>query len=112
MARAGRLMTASFEGKEPRPLFTARGLFSFRYARLLSPLCVIGERGWSQISFSELDGERGRGKALRQVSINTPLDQTHWDLSPDGSRIAILVQRPQGPVAYALSIYTRAPFEM
>jgi hypothetical protein len=54
-------------------------------------LCAFAEPGLKQAIFYAFDPIKGKGRELTRVDID-PSDAYHWDLSPDGSRIAILKQ--------------------
>jgi DNA-binding winged helix-turn-helix (wHTH) protein/Tol biopolymer transport system component len=68
---------------------------SVRCARHPATLCVIAETtpDHTQVVFTEVDPERGRGRKVAGFEIKaTPDAHYTWDLSPDGTRIAILKQ--------------------
>jgi Tol biopolymer transport system component/DNA-binding winged helix-turn-helix (wHTH) protein len=68
---------------------------SVRCARHPATLCVIAETvaDHTHLVFSEVDPLRGRGREVAHFEIKTTPDvQYTWDLSPDGTRIAILKQ--------------------
>jgi Tol biopolymer transport system component len=68
---------------------------SVRCARHPATLCVIAETtsDHRQLVFTEADPVRGRGRELSHAEIETTPDAHYtWDLSPDGTRIAILKQ--------------------
>jgi Tol biopolymer transport system component len=62
-------------------------------ARLPATLCVLGERSADrrQLAFIAFDPVRGRDHEVMKIDIDPGADLYYdWDLSPDGSRIAIL----------------------
>ena len=68
---------------------------SFRCARHSAGLCIIAETNadHTQLVFSEVNPVRGRGPEIAHSAIETTADAHYsWDLSPDGTRIAILKQ--------------------
>lgn len=68
---------------------------SVRCARNPATLCVIAETtpDHTQLVFTEVDPVRGRGREITRFEIKTTPDAHYtWDLSPDGTRIAILKQ--------------------
>jgi Tol biopolymer transport system component len=92
----GQLVRTSLTSGPPHTVLQERTPYSFRCTRAPSQSCVIAEPGWNQISFSVLDPERGKGPGLPRVSLDAPLDHYHWDISPDGSRIAVVVGDSHG----------------
>jgi serine/threonine protein kinase len=86
-----RLMRVSVNGGPPEFVFSARFYNSHRCSRAPASLCVFAEQTsdgrWLQ--FNALDPIRGRGRELAKFET-APLGFYHWDLSPDGKRIAIL----------------------
>ncbi len=71
-----------------RWLPTARGYPDFRCPSLplQSSSCVLAEANQEQIVFFELAPVGGRKRELARIDVDP--DDTFWDLSPDGSRIA------------------------
>ncbi len=68
---------------------------SLRCARRPATLCVIAETtpDRAQLVFTEADPMQGRGREEARFEIKkTPDAHYTWDLSPDGTRIAILKQ--------------------
>ena len=65
-----------------------------RCARSPSSLCAIAERtpDRKQIVFTAFDPVKGRGRELAKSDTDATADY-QWDLSPDGTRIAILKHR-------------------
>jgi eukaryotic-like serine/threonine-protein kinase len=67
----------------------------FRCARHPSELCILAEvtPDHNELVFTEVDSMRGRGRERARFGIgSTRADQYDWDLSPDGTRIALLKQ--------------------
>jgi len=68
---------------------------SVRCARHPATLCVMAEAtpDHTQLVFTEVDPLRGRGRDITRFGIKkTPDAHYSWDLSPDGTHIAILKQ--------------------
>lgn len=66
---------------------------SIRCARNPSTRCALMEKtpDQNQLIFTEVDSSRGRGSELARFPIeSTPDAHYSWDLSPDGTRIAVL----------------------
>lgn len=97
---SGKLMRASVTGGAPEsvmdidghpnvgeyPGTTAGGFPSFRCPHAGAD-CVIAEKNENQIIFSSFDPAKGRKAELVKVPFNRV--RTGWDLSPDGTRLAI-----------------------
>jgi Tol biopolymer transport system component len=86
-----RLMRVPVNGGPPEFLFSARFYNSHRCSRTEANLCVFAEQtsDGEWLVFSALDPIRGRGRELAKFSTD-PLGFYHWDVSPDGKRIAVL----------------------
>jgi len=74
-------------GSEPTD--TVGGYPSFRCPVHASTTCVLAEADEKQIVFTAFDPGQGRKAELAKVPADS--DVTRWDLSPDGSRIALIV---------------------
>jgi serine/threonine protein kinase/dipeptidyl aminopeptidase/acylaminoacyl peptidase len=89
------LMRVNVAGGPPQLVLTSSPgiIHSFRCARSPSALCVMAERtaDHKQLVFTSLDPVNGRGRELMRFATRpTPDAEYAWDLSPDGTRIAIL----------------------
>ncbi len=93
-----RLMRVPIAGGPPQSVFAAPIYGDPSCARSPSRLCAIAEQtpDFKQLIFTAFDPVRGRGEELTRFDIDakaklqpTVLDYV-WDLSPDGTRIAIL----------------------
>ena len=69
------------------PTNSVGGYPSFRCPAHTSNSCVLAERGENQIVFTAFDAVQGRKSELLKASGNP--DDTSWDLSPDGTRVAL-----------------------
>jgi Tol biopolymer transport system component len=89
-----RIMRVAITGGAPQLVLTASIEEWPRCARFPSTLCAIAERtpDRKQIVFSALDPVKGRGPELARSNTEVA-KQYHWDLSPDGTRIALLKHR-------------------
>jgi eukaryotic-like serine/threonine-protein kinase len=87
----GRMMRVPLTGGPPEFVFSARFYNSHRCSRAEANLCVFAEQtpDGKLLVFSVLDPIKGRGRELVKFATD-PLGYYHWDLSPDGTRIAIL----------------------
>jgi hypothetical protein len=105
--QAGRLMRVPVNGGPSEPVFefkgypgsaqgegraVSKGQPDFRCASGRAGLCVLREAD-KEIVFSAFDPIHGRKGELARAPMNQPPDAWYggWDLSPDGSRVASLV---------------------
>ncbi len=86
-----RLMRVPVNGGPPELVFSARFYNSHRCSRAEANLCVFAEQtsDGKWLVFSALDPISGKGRELAKFATD-PLGFYHWDLSPDGKRMAIL----------------------
>jgi len=84
-----RLMRVPLVGGHPELVLSGH-LQGLSCARSHTTLCVFGERmaDGKELVFSSLDPVRGRGKEITRMNVHFSSDYD-WDLSPDGSQIAI-----------------------
>jgi serine/threonine protein kinase len=106
-----KLMRVPTTGGSPQLVLTANLDGWPRCAKTPATLCVIAERSADrkQLVFTAFDPVRGRRSELANWKTDATGDYW-WDLSPDGSRIAILKIR-EGRVQI-LSLYGRTPLEI
>jgi Tol biopolymer transport system component len=71
------------------PLDTVAGYPSFRCPPHAGSNCILAEADEKQIVFTAFDPSQGRKAEVAKVP-GTP-DLTRWDVSPDGSRIALSI---------------------
>ena len=107
-AQTSKLMRVPIQGGSPQLVLTATMEEWPRCARLPSSLCALAERtpDRKQIIFTALDSVKGRGRELARSEAEATADY-HWDLSPDGTRIALLKHRDTR--VQILSVKGRAP---
>jgi eukaryotic-like serine/threonine-protein kinase len=88
-----KLMRIPITGGIPEPVLTLPGDIEEwpRCAHSLATLCVIAERiaDRKQLVFTSFDPLNGRGRELLKASVDAAVAY-HWDLSPDGTRVALL----------------------
>jgi len=110
-AATTKIMRVAITGGAPQLVLTASIEEWPRCARSPSSLCAIAERtpDRKQIVFTALDPVNGRGRELAR-SNTEPRKEYHWDLSPDGSRIALLMHRAER--VQILSLNGAAPLEI
>ena len=89
-----KIMRVPIQGGSPQLMLAAKIEEWPRCARSPSSLCTIAERTQDrkQIIFTALDLVKGRGRELARSDTEATADY-HWDLSPDGTRIALLKHR-------------------
>jgi eukaryotic-like serine/threonine-protein kinase len=92
-SRGPTLMRTPISGGAAQPVLTVRRGSNFFCARSPGP-CVLGEWEGEQLVFYSLDPIEGKGPELARIAVNH-LNADQWGVSPDGSRIAVLV--PGGP---------------
>ena len=72
-------------------VLTAHGWYAHGCARAPATLCLVGERteDQKQIVFTTFDPVKGRGREVARIATDPRLGY-HWNLSPDGSQIAMM----------------------
>jgi Tol biopolymer transport system component len=98
------VMRVSINGGPSQRLFTARPFSLMTCPRSLSGMCVIGEptEDGKQLIVSALDLLKGRGPELFRFALVANDDSWFFDISPDGTRVAI-TRTQAGPI-YILSL--------
>jgi len=109
--QTSKLMRVPIQGGSPQLVLAANIEEWPRCARSPSSLCAIAERtpDRKQLIFTELDPVKGRGRELARSNTD-PMKEYHWDLSPDGTRIALLKHRDA--IVSILSLTGAAPLEI
>jgi DNA-binding winged helix-turn-helix (wHTH) protein/Tol biopolymer transport system component len=97
--KAPLLMRAPLAGGPPQLVFKAPSASDFRCLKAPATMCVLSEWENKQLVFYALDPIRGRGQELarQEMALGPEIAESNWDLSPDGSRIALAM--PEGPPA-------------
>ena len=95
--KAPLLMRAPLAGGPSEFVFKARPASDFRCVKALGTTCILSEWDNRQLVFYALDPVRGKGQELarQEIAFSPDVVESNWDISPDGSRIAIAM--PQGP---------------
>jgi serine/threonine protein kinase/Tol biopolymer transport system component len=83
-----RLMRVASQGGPSELVMNVRGSTNFHCARPPASLCVVEEQTEKQLVFTSFDPLKGRGREVASIERN-PTSIPQWDLSPDGSRIAV-----------------------
>jgi eukaryotic-like serine/threonine-protein kinase len=94
-----KVMRVPVTGGPSQFVVTARAYSDFRCARTPSTLCVVSEltEDRKQFVFTAFDLLKGRGAELARVDLDSEAKKFHWDLSPDGLRLAFW-KTPQAPI--------------
>ncbi|HLY63793.1 MAG TPA: winged helix-turn-helix domain-containing protein [Terriglobia bacterium] len=103
-----RLMRAPISGGPGEFVLKASRTTWFRCPSRHDATCVLDERSEGQIVFYALDPILGKGVELKKVAI-TPNMYYFWDLSPDGSQIAIVANEPNGGRFQIVSLSQSSP---
>jgi serine/threonine protein kinase/Tol biopolymer transport system component len=90
-----KLMRVRVNGGQSDPVLTTTeaSYAGVRCAQAPSGLCVLAERSThgTELIFTSFDPLKGRGQELARFDIDRGINVTYrWDLSPDGTRMAIL----------------------
>lgn len=90
------IMRVPMNGGTPTLLLTAYIYDSPRCARAPATLCAIAEPSpdRKKLIFTALDPVNGRGRELARIDADPDADYA-WDLSPDGTRVAVLRRVPR-----------------
>jgi serine/threonine protein kinase len=83
------LMSKPLAGGPPRVVLQERGIINYQCARSPSQLCVFSKVVGPDLIFAAFDTNNGAGREL----LKLPIGYTNWSLSPDGSRLAIFLDR-------------------
>jgi DNA-binding winged helix-turn-helix (wHTH) protein/Tol biopolymer transport system component len=97
--KAPLLMRAPLSGGSPHVVFKARPASDFHCLKAPATMCVLSEWENQQLVFYVLDPIRGKGRELarQEIASGPEIVESNWDISPDGSRIALAM--PEGPPA-------------
>jgi DNA-binding winged helix-turn-helix (wHTH) protein len=83
------LMSKPLAGGPPRRVLQEKGIINYQCARTPSDLCIFSKLVGSDLIFVSFDLEHGAGRELTRI----PNGYTNWSLSPDGSRLAVFLDR-------------------
>jgi DNA-binding winged helix-turn-helix (wHTH) protein/Tol biopolymer transport system component len=90
------LMSKPLAGGPARLVLQERGIINYECARAPSKLCVFSKLVGSDLIFVSFDLEQGAGSELARTAGLDPgstSGYTKWGLSPDGSRLALVMDR-------------------
>jgi len=83
------LMRVASQGGPSELVMNVRGSTNFHCARAPASLCVVEEQTEKELVFTSFDPLKGRGREVARIERNPTSAPPQWDLSPDGSRIAV-----------------------
>jgi Tol biopolymer transport system component len=81
------LMSKPLAGGPPRLVLQENGISNYQCARAPSQLCIFSRLVGSDHILASFDLEHGAGREITRI----PSGGSHWSLSPDGSRLALVV---------------------
>jgi eukaryotic-like serine/threonine-protein kinase len=84
------LRRAPIAGGPPQLVLNERGFSIVHCAKHPSDLCVVDQRNQKQLVLYAFDPSRGKGRELMRIDLGSTTASYLWDLSPDGSRIAVV----------------------
>ena len=87
----GNLMRVPIAGGPPQLVRYEPSLYDIRCARLPARLCVLSEQGPGQQVLYSFDLQQGKGHELARIDVDPAVSGYHWDVSPDGSLIAVMM---------------------
>jgi dipeptidyl aminopeptidase/acylaminoacyl peptidase len=109
-AAAPRLMRMPIGGGPSERVLAMQPTSTYRCARSPASLCVMSEVNDASMVFTAFDPVRGRGREVSRqavgVAATTP---PPWDLSPDGSALAVVVSQDTLPHLRLLSLRNAPP---
>jgi DNA-binding winged helix-turn-helix (wHTH) protein/Tol biopolymer transport system component len=82
------LMAKPLAGGPPRLVLRESGISNYQCARAPSQLCIYSKLVGDDHILVSFDLEHGRGREITRI----PNGLSHWSLSPDGSRIALVLE--------------------
>jgi Tol biopolymer transport system component len=82
------LMSKPLAGGPPRLVLRENGISNYQCARAPSQLCIFSKLLGSGHILASFDPEKGPGREITR----TPSGGSHWSLSPDGSRLALVLE--------------------
>ena len=83
-----RIMRVPVSGGPPQLVLTALGTTDIHCTRAPANLCVFDEQQQGHLVFTSVDPIKGRGRAFATME-GEPSNLSGWDLSPDGSQVAM-----------------------
>ena len=91
-----RIMRVALSGGPPQSLGEIQNNFGLIRCARAANVCVVSDSGTKERVFCALDPAKGKGRELlRSGPALTPAEDGGWDLSPDGSTLALFEADPQ-----------------
>ena len=91
-----RIMRVALSGGPPQSLGEIQNNFGLIRCARAANVCVVSDSGTKERVFYALDPAKGKGRELlRSGPALNPADDGGWDLSPDGSTLALFEADPQ-----------------
>jgi hypothetical protein len=81
------LMSKPLAGGPPRLVLRENGISNYQCARAPSQLCIFSKLVGNDHILVSFDPEHGAGREVARI----PSGGSHWSLSPDGSRLALVL---------------------
>jgi DNA-binding winged helix-turn-helix (wHTH) protein/Tol biopolymer transport system component len=81
------LMSKPLAGGPPRLVLRENGISNYQCARAPSQLCIFSKLVGDDYILVSFDLKHGRGREVTRI----PNGLSHWSLSPDGSRLALVL---------------------
>jgi DNA-binding winged helix-turn-helix (wHTH) protein/Tol biopolymer transport system component len=81
------LMSRPLAGGPPRLVLRENGINNYQCARAPSQLCIFSRLVGSDHILASFDPAKGPGREITRI----PSGGSHWSLSPDGSRLALVL---------------------
>jgi eukaryotic-like serine/threonine-protein kinase len=107
-----KIMRVPASGGPPQVVLNATGTTGFRCARALPNLCVFNEVVGNQTVFTSFDPVKGKGDELASVNSLQNHGSDAFDLSPDGSRLAIALSDSQQGRVRLVSLTDGTAFDL
>ena len=82
------LMSKPLAGGPPRLVLRENGISNYQCARAPSQLCIFSKLVGDDFILISFDLEHGAGREVTRI----PNGLSHWSLSPDGSRLALVLE--------------------
>jgi len=83
------LMNKPLDGGAPHLILQEKGIINFECAQAPSKLCIFSNLAGHDLIFRSFDLEHGAGREI----VRIPNGYTNWSLSPDGSQLALFLDR-------------------
>jgi DNA-binding winged helix-turn-helix (wHTH) protein/Tol biopolymer transport system component len=81
------LMSKPLAGGPPRLVLRENGISNYQCARAPSELCIFSKLLGSDYILASFDPVKGLGREITRI----PNGESHWSLSPNGSRLALVL---------------------